>query len=114
MAEHGAVIIPFAHEGTLTGDWVICFELQYAFMPRHVSAYGTAGAATIKIGDDSDDDALLTAQSLGSGSHNPAEFGPSDFADADYQYGKGDVMRITITDTNIEDPTIVITGLLGL
>jgi hypothetical protein len=103
----------FAQEGTLSGNWIIDVELPHAFMPRHVSAYGTAGAATIKIGDDSDDDCVLEAQSLGSGGDNPSEFGPSDFADADYQYSKGDVMKITITDTNIEDPTIVITGLFG-
>lgn len=113
MAEHGLVVFSFAHENTLGGDWLIYFELPHAFMPRHISVVGTAGAAAIEVGTSADDNALLASAAIGCAS-DPTEFVCSDFVDADYQYAKGDIMLITITDTNIEDPCIVITGLFGL
>ena len=113
MAEHGLVVFSFAHENTLSGDWLIYFELPHAFMPKHVSVVGTGGAATFEMGTTGDDNAVIESASIGAAS-DPTEFFQSDFVDADYQYAKGDIMLITITDTNIEDLCVVVTGLFGL
>ncbi len=113
MAEHGLVVFSFAHENTLGGNWLIYFELPHAFMPKHVSVVGTAGAATIKMGISGSDEAVIAAASIGAAS-DPTEFFQSDFVDVDYQYAKGAIMLITITDTNIQDLCVVVTGLFGL
>lgn len=114
MAEHGLVVFSFAHEHLLGGDWLIYFELPHAFMPRHVSVVGTAGAAAILMGQPGGaNEALIASTAIGCSS-DPTEFGPSDFVDPDYQYSKGDIMLITITSSAIEDLCVVVTGLFGL
>lgn len=116
--EESRVSLCFAHAGALGANWVISAELAYAFMPRHISVVTTNDSdATIKVGTTADDNALITAQVFGD-SGDPAEYGPSDFADADYQYSKGDVLMITVdydgaSGTPAADPVIVITGLTG-
>lgn len=118
MAEHGNVVFSFAAPGALTANWVISVELAHALMVRHVSVVGSnANDATIKIGTSADDDALLTASAFGD-SGDPAEYDQDDFADSDYQFSKGDIMRITVDydgagGTAVQDPVIVITGLYG-
>jgi len=118
MAEHGNVKYVFAAPGALTANWVIYVELDHAFMPRHVSAVTTNDSdATVMIGLSTDTDSLMTAQVFGD-SGDPAEYGPSNFADADEQFAKGAIMVVTIDydgdgGTAGEDPCVVISGLLG-
>lgn len=119
MAEHGLVCYCFSHEGALAGDWAIIFELPHAFMPRHVSAVASNDSdATIQVGTTGSAAAVLAEAVIGD-SGDPAEFGPSDFADADYQYSKGDIVQIYIdydgdASTVAEDVVVVLTGLMGL
>ena len=119
MAEHGLVCYTFAHEGALAGNWAIIFELPHALMPKHISAVATNDSdATIQVGTTSSAAALLAEAVIGD-SGDPVEFLQSDFADADYQYAKGDIVQILIdydggSGTVAEDVTVVLTGLLGL
>jgi len=118
MAEHGAVVYTFAAPGTLGANWVIYLELANAFMPRHVSVVGTNSSnALLSLGVSGATTAVLDTKDFGD-SGDPAEYGPSDFADADYQFAKGDIMVITVdydgaSGTAVADPCIVVTGLLG-
>lgn len=118
MAEHGNVKYCFAHAGALSANWVFAFELDHAFMPRHVSVVGSNDSdATIKIGTSTDDDALMVAKDFGD-SNDPAEYDEDDFADSDYQFSKGDIVLVTIDfdgdgGTAVQDPTVVLSGLLG-
>ena len=119
MAEHGLVCYTFAHEDALAGNWAIIFELPHAFMPRHISAVASNDSdGTIKVGTTSAAEAVLAEIVIGD-SGDPAEFAPSDFVDADYQYSKGDIVQILIDYDGAggvvaEDVAIVLTGLLGL
>ncbi len=119
MAEHGLVCYTFSHEAALAGNWAIIFQLPHGFMPRHISAVATNDSdATIQVGTTSSAAALLAETTIGD-SGDPTEFGPSDFADADYQYAKGDIVQILIdydggSGTVAEDVTVVLTGLTGL
>lgn len=119
MAEHGLMCYTFSHEGALAGNWAIIFELPHGFMPRHISAVASnASAATIQVGTTSSPAAVLAEVAIGV-SGDPIEKGPSDFADADYQYAKGDVVQILIdydgeASTVGEDVAVVLTGLMGL
>lgn len=118
MAEEGNVIFTFGAPGALAADWVLTLTLQHAFMPRQVSVVGgNASDATIKIGTDADDDALMAAKDFGD-SGVPAVYVSSDFADPDYQFAKGSVLKITIdfdgaAGTPVTYPVVVISGLLG-
>ena len=120
MAEHGSVIFSFAAPGALSANWVIDVELAHGFMPQHVSVVGSnASDATLAIGTPSSAGAVLAAATGAFGdSGDPAEYDQSNFADADYQYAKGDRMRLTIdydgaSGTAVQDPCIVIKGVLG-
>lgn len=118
MAEHGAVVFSFAAPGALSANWVIDVELAHAFMPQHISAVGSnANNALISLGTSAAATAVLATKDFGD-SGDPAEYDSDDFADADYQFAKGDIMRITIdfdgaAGTAVADPAIAITGLYG-
>lgn len=118
MAEHGNVKYAFAAPGSLSANWTITWELDHAFMPRHVAFNGSnASDALISLGTAAATTAVLDTKDAGD-SDAVAEYDKDNFEDADYQFSKGDIVQITIdydgaAGTAIDDPCIVISGLVG-
>ena len=89
---------------TLAANHIFVFKAPFDMQLVHVSlGNSTANAGTLKIGDDSDDDCYLAAETFGvSGTPlQVATFAGFDGADAGSQFphiDDGDLVKVTITD----------------
>jgi hypothetical protein len=101
--------------GTLAANVVEVCTVPADCSLVHVSAVGSnASDATIKVGTTSDDDAYLTAQSIGDSSV-PAEFDRDDFVGTQYPHiSDGTVVKVTVDydgdgGTAVADLSVVLT-----
>jgi hypothetical protein len=89
---------------TLAANHIFTFKAPFDMQLVHVSlSNSTANAGTCKIGDDSDDDCYLAAETFGvSGACTEvATFAGFDGATAGSQFPRiddGDIVKVTITD----------------
>ena len=101
--------------GSLAANLVTTITADRNWKITHVSAVASNDSdATVKIGNDSDDDAYLEAAVIGD-SGVPVEFDRDDFVDDQYPtHEKGDVLKVTVDydgagGTAADDFTMVIT-----
>ncbi len=83
--------------GTLSADQVIEIAADRNWKITHVSAVASNDSdATLKLGNDSDDDAYLAATAIGD-SNVPAEFDRDDFVSDQFPtHSKGDIFVATL------------------